>query len=114
MKYVLLMATMVLVTLGQLSLKKGVSLSHLEPNFSSIIKTIFNPYVLLGFLLYGASSIAWLFVLLKIPLSIAYPARALTFIIIVLASYLFLEEPLTMQKIAGTILILIGVFVLFK
>lgn len=105
---------MALAIAGQFFLKKGILASTLVPSIESIIKTLFSPFVLLGFITYGASSIIWLFVLQKFPLSVAYPALSLTYIAIVAVSIFVLKEPLTSYKIAGVLLITAGVYFLFK
>lgn len=105
---------MTLAVVGQFFLKKGVTASTLAPNLKSIVETLFNPAVLVGFISYGASSIIWLFVLQKFPLSVAYPALSLTYVAIVLISVYFLKEPFTVSKLIGMTLIVLGVYFLFK
>lgn len=114
MQYLLLSSSMVLAVVGQFFLKRGVLASSLNPNFYSIIKTLFSPYVLIGFFAYGASSIIWLFVLQRFPLSVAYPALSLTYVAIMIVSFLILNEPISAYKITGILFILIGVFLIFK
>lgn len=114
MKFLLLAASMSLAVLGQFLLKKGVLASTLTPSMESVVKTLFSPYVFTGFATYAISSIIWLFVLQKFPLSVAYPALSLTYVAIVILSFLFLKEPLTSIKIAGILLIILGVYFLFK
>lgn len=114
MQYLLLLSAIVLAIIGQFSLKKGVVESTLSPTASSIIKTIFSPVVLAGFIAYGLGSIIWLFVLQRLPLSVAYPALSLSYVIIVIVSFLFLGEPLTTNKIIGVALIVAGVTFLFR
>lgn len=105
---------MILAIVGQFFLKKGVIASSLTPSIESIAKTLFSPFVLLGFITYGASSIIWLFVLQKFPLSVAYPALSLTYLAIVAISILVLKEPVTTFKMAGVALIIAGVYLIFK
>jgi len=114
MNYLLLAGSMILAIAGQLFLKGGVMASSLSLNFNSIITTLFSPKVFLGFTLYGISSIIWLFALKKFPLSVAYPALSMTYIVVVLFSYLLFKEPLTANKIIGMLLIVGGVFILFR
>lgn len=114
MKYLLLLFSMSLAVAGQFFLKKGVVASSLNPTALSILKTLFSPLVLTGFLLYGISSIIWLFVLQRFPLSVAYPALSLTYIAIVFLSIYVLKEPVTSVKIIGILLIVSGVYFLFK
>jgi len=113
-KYLLLLISMSLAITGQFLLKKGVSLSSLSPNFLSIVSTIFTPLVFLGLTMYALSSVVWLFVLQKFPLSIAYPSLALTYVVVVLLSIFILKEPFTLMKLTGVILIFLGVFCLYR
>src|SRR3989344_1867393 len=110
MRYLLLTSSMLLAIIGQFFLKSGVLLSNLTPNVQSIVQTIISPFVLIGFLAYGTSSIIWLFVLQKFPLSVAYPALSLTYIAIVVISFYVLKEPLTSPKIFGVFLIIAGAY----
>lgn len=114
LKYILLMTSMTLAIIGQISFKHGLNGLSITPDIMTIVKTIFTPYVFIGFMCYGISSIVWLFVLEKFPLSVAYPALALSYVIIVFASFMFLHEPLTVNKVIGSGIILTGVFVLFR
>jgi len=114
MKFFLLGSSMILAIIGQFLLKKGILLSNLVPNVESLIKTIFSPLVFFGFIAYGVSAIIWLFVLQKFPLSTAYPALSLTYLVIVALSVIFLKEPVTPFKLVGILLIILGVYFLFK
>ncbi len=114
MKYLLLTASLILVVVGQLLLKKGVLSTTLSPNLTSIFKTIFTPYIFSGLATYGLSAVIWLFVLQKFPLSIAYPTLSLTYVLIVILSFFVFNEPITYTKVVGMILIIFGVYFLFK
>lgn len=105
---------MVLAVTGQFFLKKGVLSSDLAPNFSSIIDTLLNKFVVAGLLSYGISLIVWLFVLQRFPLSVAYPALSITYVVIVILSYFALHEPISQLKVAGVAFIIAGVFLLFE
>lgn len=105
---------MILAVFGQFLLKKGVSLSSLAPNFLSIISTMFTPFVFFGLVTYALSSVVWLFVLQKFPLSVAYPSLALTYVVVVLLSIFILKEPFTLMKLSGVLLIFFGVFCLYR
>ncbi len=114
MKYLLLCGSMITAVIGQFFLKKGINISPLSHSVLSIVKTIFSPLVFVGFLMYGMSSIFWLFVLQKFPLSVAYPALSITYVIIVVLSAIILNEPITTFKILGLSLIIFGVYFIFK
>lgn len=114
MKYVLLFLSIMTIALGQLLLKKGVVDAPPDANFASIVKTLFNPYVFAGYISYLVSSILGLFVLKKFPLSVAFPAMSLTYVLIVFVSFYFFNERITSFKIIGVSLIMAGVIALFK
>lgn len=110
----MLAVTIVSLSLGQILLKKGVSASPLQFTAPSIIKTIFNPYVFLGYVTYFISSILGLFVLKKFPLSVAFPSMSVTYVIILIVSVLFFQEKLTMSKILAIVAIIGGVGMLLR
>jgi multidrug transporter EmrE-like cation transporter len=117
--YLILAAAIVATVASQLLFKKGVSLwGELEfslGNVVSLIPRIFqNGYILGGLLLFGSSFILWLFVLSKLNLSLVYPMTSLNFVLILVFSWLFLGERVTLLQLSGLALILLGVFALWK
>jgi drug/metabolite transporter (DMT)-like permease len=104
--------SMIGALLGQFFLKKGITSSSLTFDIASIFKTIFSPVVFLGFVFYGLSSIMWLFVLQKFPVSVAYPSLAVTYVVTLLVGTIAFHEVISIQKIAGVLLIFVGVYVL--
>lgn len=114
MKYILLVLSMTLAVLGQIFFKKGIAASTLSPNILSILQTIFTPFVFFGFFIYGLSSIIWLFVLQRFPLSVAYPSLALTYVIVAISSTFIFKESLNFEKMMGILFIFIGVYFINK
>ncbi len=106
---VMLIVSVSLGAAGQLCLKHGVNLLGENVPPLQIIKGIFTPYVLGGFLCYGLSSLIYLWVLSKLSLSFAYPFVALSFVMVMVASWALLGEALPPLRIAGAALILLGV-----
>ena len=74
-----------------------------------IIKGIFTPYVFMGFVCYGLSSLVYLWVLSKLSLSFAYPFVALSFVIVIVLSWWLLGEDLPPLRVVGVGLIMVGV-----
>ncbi len=97
---VMLIVSVSLGAAGQLCLKHGVNLLGENVPPLQIIKGIFTPYVLGGFLCYGLSSLIYLWVLSKLSLS---------FVMVMVASWALLGEALPPLRIAGAALILLGV-----
>jgi len=72
-------------------------------------RTFTNWMVLLGFALIFGAAVLWLVVISRVNLSLAYPILALGYFFTVIASWLILKEPLTWQKVVGSIVICLGV-----
>lgn len=124
--FALILFSVVLGVLGQLSLKRGVMMAS-SGEASGITRTlsaksitgflgaaVSNHYVLLGFVLYFVSAISWLIILSRVNLSIAYPMISVGYIVIVLVSKYVLHEEVTALAIAGTLLICFGVFLILR
>ncbi len=124
--FALILFSVVLGVLGQLSLKRGVMMASSGAS-SSITRSLSlrsvthflgsavgNYYVLLGFLLYFISAISWLVILSRVNLSIAYPMISIGYIVIVLVAKYVLDEQVTALAIAGTVLICFGVFLILR
>jgi len=110
--------SVVLGALGQVILKKGaVKSGDLSLTLFSIHKEIINlmkiPEIIIGLILFGISFLLWIKVLSKNELSLSYPLVSLNYIIILFISVLIFDEPLTFKKILGTLLIVIGVGVVY-
>ena len=105
--------------IAQLLLKKGVQiLADLHFSLEAVAKLITaifsNLYLFGGMFCFGLSALLWLFVLSKMPVSIAYPLGSLGYILTAILAFFLLNEPLTISKIIGILLICIGVFVLVR
>ncbi len=113
-KYIL--ASVLLVNLGNLMSKYG--LQRYPFQFDSILTSYVNlftdPFILIGLMAIGTSSIFWLAALSKADLSYAYPMISIGYIITAVASWMFFEENLTMVRMAGIFIICSGVFLMSK
>ena len=94
---------------GQLCLKYGVNLLGENVPILEILKGILTPYVFMGFVFYGLSSLIYLWVLSKLSLSFAYPFVALSFVMVLVLCWLLLGESLPSLRVIGVGLIVIGV-----
>jgi multidrug transporter EmrE-like cation transporter len=67
-----------------------------------------------GFALYGAGFLVWLWLLRRLPLSVAFPTAAGSLIAAtVLGGYLFLGERLAVAQVVGIALILAGIVLVY-
>lgn len=101
--------------IGQSVLKAGVNkLGSLSLNFPSLLKAFTNPLVLFGLGLYVVSSVFWILGLSNKDLSYAYPMLSLGYLAIVLVSWFFLGEQITLLRLLGVAFIAVGVSLIFK
>ena len=108
--YILIFINILITSGAQLLLKKG-SLRLDQINFASVLS---NFHLLGGVFFYGASFLLWMYILKRVPLSLAYPSLSLGYILVAFLSAKYLGESLTLSKIAGSLIIILGVIVLFK
>lgn len=99
---------------GQLSLKHGMgSVGRFVPEVSQMVSTFArafsNPFVVSGFFLYGISSLVWMVILSRVPLSLAYPMISIGYVLVVVLSKVILKEDVSAVRFAGTLVICAGV-----
>ena len=116
MGHIYIALTIFLTVYGQIVIKWQVGLAGQLP-IDMVGKAIFllhvllNPWVISGFISAFIASLAWMVAMSKFPLSYAYPFMSLSFVFVLLSSTLFFGESINLYKIAGVILIMLGVVV---
>lgn len=105
---VAIFAVVALMTLGQL-LFKATAVSWQQHGTPFAAPVALRMAVALA--VYGAATLAWMWVLQKVPLSMAYPIVAFTFVLVPLGAHWLFGEPIGLRYIAGTLLIVAGVAV---
>lgn len=80
----------------------------------NIVSLALNPFLIAAVLLYAVLSVAWVWVLTFVPLSIAYPFVALTFVLTVVSGVLFFGEPVTPRLVVGALMIVAGLIVITR
>lgn len=82
----------------------------------SIIEQIYhiakNPILVLGLLLYTISAFLWLRIVNENEVSRVYPFLSLGYIVVLIAGFLFLGEAISITKIIGITIVVVGIFVL--
>lgn len=104
---------------GQILLKYGMTITGevtLVPEHMLAILWRFgtNPFVLGGLALYAGGTIFWLAALSRVDLSYAYPFASLSYIVMLLASWQIFNEQISLLRIAGTIVIGIGILLISR
>lgn len=109
----------ILAGIGQLFIKNGVTtvtaeLGHFPTDPLGFLKLVFYWPVFLGLAIYFFFGITWLKILSDVPVSFAFPFLAISYIVIILGSYFFLNESINTMKIAAIVLIIAGVVCLSR
>ena len=101
-------------TIGQLILKKSINKLDLQINtfgkaFNLIIQLLKIPRVWIGFILSGVSLAIWLFVLSRADLGFAFSLDSMRYVLIALASVIFLKEKITLGRWLGVSCVVLGI-----
>ena len=72
---------------------------------------VFNGWLIAALVLYGLTTLLWVWVLRHAPLHLAYPFMGLAFLIVPTLGWLFLGEPIHVSTLIGGALILAGIAV---
>jgi multidrug transporter EmrE-like cation transporter len=112
----MILASVMLSVAAQLSLKAGMGRLIFPETWISIETAglVLNRFVILGLFCYGMSMVFWLYVLTKVEVSRAYPFVGLGFVGTMLFAHFLLHEPITIQKLIGTMLVVSGVILLAR
>ncbi|ADY56766.1 protein of unknown function DUF6 transmembrane [Syntrophobotulus glycolicus DSM 8271] len=111
--YLLALVSIVLGAGGQFLLKLGAGGLKSEGGLVKMIGSmLFSPALLIAVFCFVSSMFLWILVLRRMDLSVAYPMVSLGYVIVLLLSWLFLQEMVNGPKMIGTVLIITGVIVI--
>lgn len=113
----LVIASVTLSAFGQTAFKIGVgrvSFAKSDGLFPKIMSFAMSPHILAGLVFYAVGTLFWLFALRNLDLSLAYPFVAISFIVVFLIGIFGLGEPFSTTRLAGLIIITIGLFVMAR
>lgn len=91
----------------ELSFKAAANGAELAPRY--VIGLALQPLLWAGILFWAVEVVAWVLVLERAPLAIAFPIMTLTYAGVPLAGALVLGEPLTRKQMGGAGLVAAGV-----
>lgn len=105
-KYGVLILCILSISLGQIFFK--LSANTLKTS-SSLLALAFEPFFIAAIILYGITTIGWVWCLQEIPLSRAYLFMSLAFIIVPMLGWLFFGEVLHIRFFISASLIIAGI-----
>jgi drug/metabolite transporter (DMT)-like permease len=114
--YLYVFTTIVLTVYGQIIVKWQVTRAGALPRATGdkvefLLRLAVNPWIITVFAGAFIAALAWFAAMTKLELSHAYPFMALSFVLVLLLSGLFLGETITAGKVAGIVLIGLGIVV---
>lgn len=112
--YLMVAATVILTVLGQFLIKWQVTAAGPLPDglvgkLQFLWLLLLNPWVLFGLTSAFAASLTWMLALSKLPISVAYPFTAFSFVFVVLGGGALFAEPIGGAKIVGLCMIILGI-----
>lgn len=104
---------------AQLLLKAGMdrigyfqfSLENLWPIATQVAV---SPFIIIGLGCYGFSVVAWLMGLSRVDVSVAYPLLSIGYIVTAVIAYFLLHENISLIRVVGILIILLGVFLITR
>ena len=114
--YLFVLGTVLFTVYGQIAIKWQVAGIGTVPTegferYKFLVLFLLNPWVVSGYVAAFLASLSWMVAVRDLPLSVAYPFTALSFVLILIASAVMFHESISAYKIAGVVLILAGIVV---
>ena len=103
--WLVLSAAIVISMAGQTLLKAGAGASD-------FITQLFDPRTMAGLCLYGGSALLYIVALRRIPMSVALPCTAISYVAAALIGHYGFAEPLGTMRLSALALICAGVVML--
>ena len=113
----LILGSVLLNALAQLLIRKGmlsigsVGIGNFMENIGAMIT---NLWLWGAMLCYAVSILMWMSVLSKVEVSYAYPFLSVGYIVAAVAGYMLFNENLSATRIAGIVVICIGVILISR
>ncbi|PKO70592.1 MAG: hypothetical protein CVU22_00330 [Betaproteobacteria bacterium HGW-Betaproteobacteria-16] len=116
MSYVFVACTILLTVYGQLIIKWQVLAAGDVPTDGGdkiwfILQLLSNLWIISALIAAFLASLTWMAAMTKLQLSHAYPFMSLAFVLVVVFSSWFFNEPITTPKVVGVALVMLGLAV---
>ncbi len=117
--FLLILTGVLLNAVAQLALKASVAgMGELSLNLQTawplFTRLAAEPWLWVGLFCYGISVVVWILALSRVDVTIAYPMLSIGYVVNALAAAALLGEALTLGRIAGIGIIILGVFILAR
>lgn len=117
MNILLILTSVLLNCAAQLCIRKGMLIIG-EVEMGSIVRSlgvmITNLWLWGAMISYAVSILLWIVVLSKVEVSFAYPFLSIGYVVAALVGYYFFGESLSLIRVAGIIIICVGVYLISR
>ena len=117
--FALIFTGVMLNAAAQILMKAGTnSIGYFEFNMANIVpvgmKLATEWHIVLALFCYALSVIIWILALSRVPVSIAFPLLSMAYIVTAIAAWYLLGEALSLTKVAGIVVIILGVIIISR
>src|SRR3989344_9022109 len=115
MRFIIIFIPIFISAIAQIILKLGLGeLNTQNGAVNFLIKALLSPGVIFGLGLYGLGALLWLIVLSKEDVSFAFPLVSFAYVIAIVLSAVILKEHVTLPRIVGSAIIMLGIFIIAR
>ncbi|MES2772115.1 MAG: SMR family transporter [Pseudomonadota bacterium] len=119
LSFALILSGVLLNALAQMLLKAGTNaIGHFEFQLANVapigLRLISEPHIFGGLCCYAVSVVVWIMALSRVPVSLAYPMLSIGYVVNAFAAAWFFGETLSLNKLIGIALIVVGVYFVAK
>lgn len=109
----------ILAAYSQLVIRWQVELAgelptDLSGKFGFIVQLLLNSWVISSIMATFLAGVLWMLAMTKFEISYAFPFVSLNYIILLVAGHLLFGEAINASKVAGTILVMMGLLVIVR
>ena len=105
-----LFAVALLLAVGQLLFKLAAERLVIGNGFGALIGSFLSLPMIAAIVVYGGTTVLWVYLLHGLPLSRAYPFIALAFAFVPALSWLAFRDSLDVRYLAGLAIMLVGLY----
>jgi undecaprenyl phosphate-alpha-L-ara4N flippase subunit ArnE len=109
MSWILVVVTIAGLSIGQVLFKLGAM--RVNADAQGGVMAWLNVPIVIAIVVYAVCTLMWIGALRALPLRVAYPVVALSYLLVPLLGHLFLREPLTTRTVLGGVIIIVGVII---
>jgi len=115
----IILSSILMSSTAHVLLKKGaMSVAAIGLSGQQLLTNVWitatNPWVLAGMSLHVAALVVWMWALSRVDVMFAYPFLAVGYVIVSLLAWQWLGEEVTLTRMLGMVIIVIGIIVLSR